>query len=108
MCRCRSWKERAAKIPESGPAVTPGVCPRRKGITMCYCDPIPVRLLDGGRYFRCPYCNRLRRHPFCDPFYIMEGRAYCDFCGLWMKIDPTPPPTPTRTGDAAGTRRGAT
>lgn len=80
----------------------------RKRLTMCDCDQITVRLLDGGRYFLCPYCTRVRQHPFFDPFYIMEGRAFCDYCGVWIKIDPTPPPTPKQTGDAAGTNRGTT
>lgn len=54
---------------------------------MCAIERITVRLHSGGRYFTCPYCLRVREHPPFDLRYYMEGHAYCDFCGRWMKIE---------------------
>ena len=54
---------------------------------MCECQHRTVRLHSGGRYFTCAHCLRVREHPPFDLHYYIEGHAYCDLCGLWMKIE---------------------
>lgn len=59
----------------------------------CHSRPPSVRLHADGRYFTCPCCGRVRRHPPPDPYmHFIEGRAYCHFCGRWMLIEGSSPP----------------
>ena len=54
----------------------------------CEYRPLTVRLHRGGRCFTCPCCGRVREHPPLDTFlYLMEGHAYCDLCGRWLRIE---------------------
>lgn len=54
---------------------------------MC-CEPLSVRLHAGGRRFSCPCCGRVRRYPPADSFMnFVEGRAFCDFCVRWMRVE---------------------
>jgi hypothetical protein len=78
-----------AKITKTSPVVTyrqAGFI-KREFLTMCYCQPRTVLLLDGGRTFRCAYCHRVREHPYFIYDYARDGHAYCGECGLWMKIE---------------------
>jgi len=53
---------------------------------MCDCQRRTVQLHNDGRHFTCAHCRLIRTHPFFDYFYSMPGHAFCDYCGLWMKI----------------------
>lgn len=53
---------------------------------MCDCTRLTAWLDKSGRRFRCPHCGRTKPHPCVDLFYHMDGHAFCDFCGLWMKL----------------------
>ena len=54
---------------------------------MCDFLNLTVRLHTGGRYFTCPICWRVRRHPPFDLYACPDAHAYCDQCGRSMPIE---------------------
>ena len=88
MGRCRVVKKRRKDSRNaSQPSPLSAGLLRRSTLAVCECQSLTVRLDATGRYFTCAYCLRVREHPYFDRLYLLDGHAFCDRCGRWMRIE---------------------